>query len=135
MKPGREKQEVVTGLGRNLNSVTGALVSNGILYAAIIPRCRDGAVNTGSAEAQIRLAFDNLTTTLEAAGGTLDDVVQIVVYLTDPAAFNLMIDIYKTYFTKAPYPNRATIFAAGLAVPGMIIELVVQAHLGSKPTQ
>jgi 2-iminobutanoate/2-iminopropanoate deaminase len=131
MKPGRNKTEVTTGLGRNPNAVTGALISNGILYAAIIPRRRDGTVETGTADAQIRLTFDNLKFTLEAAGGTLDDIVQIVVHLTDPSVFDLMIEIYKEHFRNAPFPNRATIFAAGLAVPGMIIELVVQAHLAA----
>ena len=52
MKPGRNKTEVTTGLGRNPNAVTGALISNGILYAAIIPRRRDGTVETGAADAQ-----------------------------------------------------------------------------------
>jgi enamine deaminase RidA (YjgF/YER057c/UK114 family) len=123
------KKLVLTGLGRNPNAVSGAVVSRGILYTAVIPRRLDGSVETGDPAVQIGLTLENLKRTVEAAGGSLDDYVQIVVYLSDPKHFDLMISIYKKYFTREPYPNRATIFAAGLAVPGMIVEMVAQAHL------
>lgn len=131
MQSGRYKRRVETGLGQNLNAVSGAVLSNGILCTSIIPRRLDGTVETGAAEVQIRLTFENLNTTLERSGGTLDDIVQIVVYLTEPQTFDLMISIYKEYFRAAPYPNRATIFVAGLAVPDMIIEILAQAHIAA----
>ena len=131
MKPGRNKTEVTTGLGRNPNAVTGALISNGILYAAIIPRRRDGTVETGAADAQIRLTFDNLKSTLEAAGGTLDDIVQIVVHLTDrfrPDDRDLQRAFQERTVSQSGYDFRGR---PCCSVPGMIIELVVQAHLAA----
>jgi 2-iminobutanoate/2-iminopropanoate deaminase len=132
MLAGRHKKRVETGLGVNPNAVSGAVLSNGLLYASVIPRRLDGTVETGAAEKQIELSFRNLQVTLEKAGGTLNDIVQIVVFLTDPSKFDLMIETYKRFFSEEPYPTRATIFPAGLAVPGMIIELVVHAHIGTE---
>ena len=38
--------------------------------------------------------------------------------------------VYRTYF-EPPYPNRATVVVAGLLVPGAIIEIVANAHIGA----
>jgi enamine deaminase RidA (YjgF/YER057c/UK114 family) len=43
-----------------------------------------------------------------AAGGTLDDIVKIGIYLTDLAHFAKVNDIMARYF-DAPYPARAAI--------------------------
>lgn len=123
------KKAIETGLWKNPSHVSGAVVANGILYTTIIPRRLDGSVETGAAESQIRLALDNLKTTVEAVGGTLDDVTQVIVYLTDVEQFDLMISIYKAYFARPPFPSRATIIPAKLAIPGMIIELAAHAHI------
>ena len=74
------------------------------------------------------MTFDNLKRTLEAAGGSLDDVTQVLIYLTDPAVFQGMNAVYRRFFAK-PYPNRATVIVAGLMVPGAVIEIVAYAHL------
>jgi enamine deaminase RidA (YjgF/YER057c/UK114 family) len=58
----------------------------------------------------------------------MDDVTQVLVYLTSPDAFAGMNAVYQTYFRK-PYPNRATI-VAGLMVKGAQIEIVAYAHIG-----
>jgi 2-iminobutanoate/2-iminopropanoate deaminase len=44
-----------------------------------------GALADGGAEAQIRQAFSNLRGVVEAAGGSLEDVAQVLVTLTDRA--------------------------------------------------
>lgn len=125
------KKTIETGLWKNPSHVSGAVVADGILYTAVIPRKLDGSVETGAPEKQIRLVLDNLKTTVEASGGTLDDVTQVIVYLTDVEQFDLMISIYKEYFATPPFPSRATIIPARLAVPGMIIELVAHAHVAT----
>jgi 2-iminobutanoate/2-iminopropanoate deaminase len=74
------------------------------------------------------LTLDNLTKTVKAAGGTLADITQILIYITDAKHFAAVNEIYKEYFAE-PYPNRATVIA-GLLVPGMHIEIVAHAHFG-----
>lgn len=105
-----------------------AVTADGILYTAHVPLRADGSVETGPIELQAELTFDNLKRTLEASGGTLDDVTQVLIYLTDPAVFQGMNAVYRRFFKK-PYPNRATVIVAGLMVPGAVIEIVAYAHL------
>ena len=125
------KKAVETRLWKNPTHVSGGVVANGILYTAVSPRRLDGTVETGEPAKQIELALSNLKVVVEAAGGTLDDVTQVIVYLTDTKQFELMLETYARYFPKPPFPSRATIIPAQLAIPGMIIELVVHAHIGS----
>ena len=105
-----------------------AVSADGILYTAQIPIREDGSIETGDIAAQAELTFSNLERTLEAAGGALDDVTQVLVYLTRKEDFQGMNTVYRRYFGK-PFPNRATVIVAGLMVPGATIEIVAYAHL------
>lgn len=60
-------------------------------------------------EGQIRQAMDNLVAVLVAAESSLEEVIQIRVYLTDPGAFKLFNAIYDEYITGETVPARATI--------------------------
>jgi reactive intermediate/imine deaminase len=64
-------------------------------------------------DAQIRRVFLNLQAVAAAAGGSLDDIVKVTVYLTDLAHFPRVNDIMAGFFEK-PYPARATIGVAAL---------------------
>jgi reactive intermediate/imine deaminase len=64
-------------------------------------------------EPQIRRVFENLKAVATAAGGGLDDVVRLTVYLTDLGNFTRLNEIMATYFT-APYPARAALGVASL---------------------
>jgi 2-iminobutanoate/2-iminopropanoate deaminase len=105
-----------------------AVTADGILYTAQIPIRADGSIESGDIEKQADLTFQNLKKTVEAAGGTLADVTQVLVYLTGKEHFAKMNEVYRRYFSK-PYPNRATVIVAGLMVPGAFIEIVAYAHL------
>ncbi|EHQ53346.1 endoribonuclease L-PSP [Ectothiorhodospira sp. PHS-1] len=67
----------------------------------------------GPIEAQIRRVFDNLQAVAEAAGGTLDDVVKLNVFLTDLTHFPTVNQVMAEYFHE-PYPARAAIGVASL---------------------
>jgi 2-iminobutanoate/2-iminopropanoate deaminase len=107
-----------------------ATTADGILYTAQIPNREDGSIEQGDITAQAQLTLDNLRRTVEAAGGTMDDVTQVVIYLPDPADFPGMNAVYAKAFNK-PYPNRATIVAK-LMVPGARIEILAYAHVGRR---
>lgn len=62
----------------------------------------------------------------------MDDVAQVLIYLTSRQDAKAMNAVYGRYF-KAPYPNRATVVISELLVPGCIIEMVAYAHIGAKP--
>lgn len=77
--------------------------------------------------AQIHQVFRNLTAVAEAAGGSLEQVVRVSVYLTDLGNFALVNEIMAEYFTE-PYPARAAIGVAALP-RGAQVEMDAIAHL------
>jgi reactive intermediate/imine deaminase len=64
-------------------------------------------------DAQIRRVFLNLQAVAEAAGGGLDNIVKLTVYLTDLAYFPRVNEIMAGFF-KQPYPARATVGVVAL---------------------
>ncbi len=70
-------------------------------------------VVSGGIENQIRRVFDNLAAVCTAAGGALDDIVKLTVFLTDMGDFPQVNTIMGQYFS-APYPARAAVQVAAL---------------------
>lgn len=62
---------------------------------------------------EARRVFDNLRAVSEAAGGSLDDIVRIGIYLTDLSDFAAVNAVMADYF-QAPYPARSTIQVSAL---------------------
>jgi 2-iminobutanoate/2-iminopropanoate deaminase len=75
---------------------------------------------------QVVQTFKNIRVALAASGATLDDVIRVDVYLTDPADFAAMNAAYEGMFAE-PYPTRTTVFV-GL-VPPLRVEITVLAVL------
>jgi len=67
----------------------------------------------GDVEAQIRRVFDNLAAVAQAAGGGLDDLVKLNVFLTDLGDFPVVNRVMAEYLGE-PYPARAAIGVAAL---------------------
>lgn len=64
-------------------------------------------------EAQIHRVFSNLHAVADAAGGSLNDVVKLNVFLTDLGHFAKVNEIMAQYFQQ-PYPARAAVGVASL---------------------
>tara|TARA_A100001391_G_scaffold188700_1_gene159501 strand:- start:974 stop:1354 length:381 start_codon:yes stop_codon:yes gene_type:complete len=64
-------------------------------------------------EAQVCRVFDNLSAVAEAAGGKLQDIVKLNIFLTDLGNFATVNEIMERYFEK-PYPAHAAIGVAAL---------------------
>ena len=76
-------------------------------------------------EAQAHRVFQNLRAVAEAAGGRLDDMVKLTIYLTDLVHFARINEIMAGYFSR-PYPARAAVGVAGLPRNAMVeIEAVM----------
>ncbi|MDX2418799.1 MAG: RidA family protein [Xanthomonadales bacterium] len=67
----------------------------------------------GGIETQIRRVFENLSAVCKAAGGSLDEIVKLGVFLTDMGDFPQVNTIMGQYFT-APYPARAAVEVSAL---------------------
>lgn len=66
-----------------------------------------------SMEASIVRVFDNLKAVAEAAGGSLNDVAKLNIFLIDLSHFALVNEVMARYFTE-PYPARAALAVAAL---------------------
>lgn len=78
-------------------------------------------------EAQTRRVFENLKAVAQAAGGNLNDIVKLTIYLVDLREFGRVNDIMASCFT-APYPARATLGVASLP-RGALVEVDAIMHL------
>ena len=57
---------------------------------------------------QAHQVFKNVSAVCEAAGGTVQDLAKVNIYLTDLSKFATVYEIMQQYFTQ-PYPARAAI--------------------------
>ncbi|CAM9995129.1 unnamed protein product [Ectocarpus sp. 12 AP-2014] len=103
-----------------------AVVGNGILFTAQIPIDADGAVVEGGIEAQTRQTLDNLQHTLKSAGAGMQQLIQVLIYVTQREDLATINRVYAEYVT-APYPNRAAIIVSGFAREEMLVEMVAYA--------
>jgi 2-iminobutanoate/2-iminopropanoate deaminase len=77
---------------------------------------------------QTRQALTNCQAVLDAAGATLEDVVEVGVLLSDPTDFAGMNDEYATWFPGEP-PARY-VAKLGVDVPGVLVSVRMTAFLG-----
>ena len=83
-----------------------------------------------SAAQQARQAFDNVQAIVASAGGTLEDVVKVVLYLVDLSQFDAVNQVMADCFAK-PYPARACVEVAALP-RGALVEVEATAWLAAR---
>lgn len=125
------KEIIDVGLPAPKQPFSWAVKSGGVLYTAHGPVRPDGSIDTGPIEQQARLTFANLQRAVVAAGGTLVDVVQVLIYMSDVSDMPVIDGVYREFFDP-PYPNRSSAGVA-LVVAGMKIEVVAYAVIDGAP--
>jgi reactive intermediate/imine deaminase len=68
---------------------------------------------SGGISAEAKQVFDNLQAVVLAAGGSLDAVVKLTVFLLEIAHLAVVNDIMASYF-KSPFPARTSIAVSAL---------------------
>ena len=91
-----------------------------------------GSLEDGSPEPdfekQVARAFENLRNTLEAAGCTFEDVIDVTTFHTDPEnQLDSMIKVKNSVFKEPPYPAWTAVGVTWLA--GFDFEIKVIARL------
>ena len=122
------KEVIDVGLPPLRQPFSWATRAAGIVFTAHGPVRPDGSIDTGPIADQARLTFANLQRAVQAAGGSLADVAQVLIYMTDVADMPAIDAVYREFFTP-PWPNRSSMGVAGLVVPGMKIEIVAYAAI------
>ncbi|WP_186102870.1 RidA family protein [Burkholderia gladioli] len=81
-------------------------------------------------EAQIVQAFENLKAVLEAAGGTLADIVDVTTFHTDMRDLPLFMEVRDRYLNAHPFPAWTAVGAHMLgSTAGYIVEIKAVAVL------
>ncbi len=86
----------------------------------------------GDIVAQYEQALRNLKAVVQAAGGNLQDIVKLNIYVTDRDAYRAKLkmlgEIHRAYFGQY-YPTMALFEVKGLFNPDAVIEMEGTAHL------
>ncbi|MEK1890403.1 MAG: RidA family protein [Phyllobacterium sp.] len=79
-------------------------------------------------ERQVQLAFENLVAVLKAAGCTLDDIVDVTTFHTEPASqLQTVMAVREKFISQPPYPNWTAVGVTWLA--GFDFEIKVIARI------
>src|SRR5580704_9085242 len=109
------------------NDLCQAVVANGVVYLrGQVGQDLDTSASVGivEVEAQAERAMANIRLLLDEAGGTLADIVKVIVYLTD---IRYREPVYRVLgrWLKGVYPVSTGIVVAGLARPEWLVEVDV----------
>ncbi len=104
------QRDVVFPAGRQAlyerNRYSPAVRSNGFLFVSGQVGSREDGSPEPGLEAQVRRAFENLNAVLAAAGCSFADVVDVTVFIVDPAEkFERIWTVVPEYWGEAPFPN------------------------------
>ena len=78
-------------------------------------------------EEQTRQALHNCKVIVEAGGGSLEDVVQVIVLLANPADFAAMNEEYAKVFAIEPPASAVT--KLGVELPNVLVSIMMTAHV------
>ena len=68
----------------------------------------NGEINNATFEDETNQVLDNLEAICQEAGGTLDHILKLTIYLTDLSKFDIVNSIMASRFSE-PFPARATL--------------------------
>jgi enamine deaminase RidA (YjgF/YER057c/UK114 family) len=94
-----------------------------LFISGMTSRRADGTIaGIGDIEAQTRQVCENLKSAVEAAGGTLDDICRVDVYVRNMEHFDKIHKVRREYFT-APAPASTMVEVTKMTSPDYLIEI------------
>jgi len=94
-----------------------------VFISGMTARARDGSITgIGDIEAQTRQVCDNVQAAVEAAGGTLDDIVRVDVYVRNIEHFPIIHKVRREYF-KEPVPASTLVEVSKMVSHEYLIEM------------
>jgi enamine deaminase RidA (YjgF/YER057c/UK114 family) len=107
------------------------LLVNGVAYVAgMIARGEDGKIALGDEYDQARVIFAKIKGLVEAAGGTMADVVKVTIFVTDITQREKVWRARREVFT-GNFPASTLVQVAALAEPSVKVEIEAVAHIGA----
>ena len=124
-----DKKAIKTSLSTHGRPFEWGIAAGSFLYTAAAPIKADGTTETGDIRLQTRLALKNLADTLAAAGGSMADVTQAMLYVTDRSFIDPITQIWAEEFPP-PYPNRGTVIVHEIGIKDIGLLIMAHAYLG-----
>lgn len=90
----------------------------------------DGAIDGGDAYSQAVAIFTKIKRLMEAAGGGMDDVVKVLIYLTEIEDRDAVWKARREFFT-GDYPVSTLIEISKLVRPELCVEIEAVGYLGA----
>ncbi len=91
---------------------SGAVMVGDTLYISGMLGLQNGQVPADPAE-ETRIIMESFKATLEEAGMTMDDLVNVTIYCSDVSHYDAFNSVYRSYFTQE-FPARAFIGSGDL---------------------
>ncbi|KEQ05846.1 RidA family protein [Pseudorhizobium pelagicum] len=109
-----------------------AIRSGDLLFVSGQVGSREDGTPEPDFRTQVERAFDNLTAVLEAAGCSLDDIVDVTSFHTDPEnQFETIMAVKNHVFPAPPYPNWTAVGVNWLAGFDFEIKVIARIPQGS----
>ena len=86
-------------------------------------------VGEGDVGLQTEKVLENVKTVLEAAGGGMEDIVKVTVFILDMARYDEIHEVRRRYFSE-PYPASSMVEVSALIDPRLLIEIEAVAVVG-----
>ena len=107
------------------------LAVGGIAYVAgMIARGNDGKIVAGGEYEQAKAIFGKIRHLVETAGGTMADVVKVIIYVTDITRREDVWRARREVFA-GNFPVSTLVQVAALAEPSVKVEIEAIAHIGA----
>jgi 2-iminobutanoate/2-iminopropanoate deaminase len=107
------------------------VVGNVAYIAGLTARAPDGAAQAGFDDyAQAKAIFAKIRALVEAAGGQIDDVTKLNIYVTDIRRREQVWRAREEVFS-GDFPTSTLVEVAKLADPAITVEIEAVAHLGA----
>lgn len=104
-----------------------AIISNGFIFVSGQVHVKpNGTLVEGTTAEKVQQIMSNVEAILKSASTSLDDVVKVVIYVTDMSLIPELNKVYPTYFTE-PFPAREAVCVKELPL-GASIEMSMVAQ-------
>jgi 2-iminobutanoate/2-iminopropanoate deaminase len=86
-------------------------------------------VGEGDVKAQTEAVLEHVKTVVEEAGGGMEDIVKVTVFITDMGLYDEIHEVRRRYFEE-PFPASSMVEVSALIDPRLLIEIEAVAVVG-----